>query len=470
MVASNGPRKVQARVPSSFRDPSGFCFFLEGVLYRQVNSAYRRHYDHLFRSGLYQALVAEGSLIPHEEVPQEADVPRAAYKVIRPQRLAFVSYPWEWCFSQWKDAAGLTLAIQRKALEFGMTLKDASAYNIQFHKGRPILIDTLSFEIRREGRPWPAYRQFCEHFLGPLALMSLGDIRLGRLFQVYADGIPLDLTAGLLPFRARLCLPLLAHLYLHAKAQRRFAGRPTPPAVGRVAKSGLLGLVDHLESAVRELRWKTAESPWSGYCIQERLGSEAFRHKVRIVSEFLGKVQPRPKSVWDLGANTGAFSRIASRQGIHTLAFDADPLCVEKDYLQCCEEGETCLLPLVMDLTNPSPGLGWECEERLSWLERGPADLVLALALVHHLAIPHNLPLAKIARFLSRVGVWLIVEFVPKEDAQVQRLLSTREDIFPDYTRQAFEKEFGGPFALRQSVKIQGTERVVYLMQRREVP
>jgi hypothetical protein len=209
----------EMRVGASFRDPSGFLFTRQGVLYRQVNQEYRTHYDLLMSSGLYTRLVGMGLLIPHDEVAEQPQESEVAYRVIRPEPLEFVSYPYEWSFSQLKDAALATLAIQKQSLEAGMVLKDASMYNIQFFHGKPVLIDTLSFETYREGDPWVAYRQFCQHFLAPLALMAHTDVRLSQLLRVYIDGIPLDLAARLLPRRTRYGLGLATHIHLHAAAK-----------------------------------------------------------------------------------------------------------------------------------------------------------------------------------------------------------------------------------------------------------
>jgi ribosomal protein L11 methylase PrmA len=184
------------------------------------------------------------------------------------------------------------------------------------------------------------------------------------------------------------------------------------------------------------------------------------------VAEFLDMVNP--KTVWDLGANVGMFSRIASDKGIETISFDIDPAAVEINYLECVKKGEAHIFPLVLDLTNPSPGIGWQNAERMSILERGPADTVLALALVHHLAISNNVPFVSIAEFLYNICSSLIIEFVPKADSQVQRLLSTREDIFPDYTQQVFEQEFERYFTVQSYTGIKDSKRILYLMQRNQ--
>lgn len=452
-------------VPSSFRDPSGFLFVRDAVIYRQVNAVYKEDYSHLMTSGLYRALKMGGLLIPHDEVDIEAPQPDRAYRIIKPEPIPFISYPYEWCFSQLKDAALTTIAIQKTALDFGMSLKDCSAYNIQFRKGKPVFIDTLSFEKYREGRPWVAYRQFCQHFLAPLALMSHRDIRLSQLLRVYIDGVPLDLASSLLPLRTRLSFSLLSHIHLHARSQKRYAGKPVDTSRYRVGRLSFLGLVDSLESSIRKLKWQPKGTEWADYYRDTNYSEDALLHKKQIVAEFLDKLKPR--NVWDLGGNVGTFSRIASERGIPTISFDIDPAAVERNYLDSVARGDANILPLLIDLTNPSSGIGWENAERLSLLERGPVDTVLALALVHHLAISNNVPLSKIANFLSGICHSLIIEFVPKSDSQVQRLLATREDIFPDYTQEDFEKECEMCFAIVRCQRIRESERTLYLMQRK---
>ena len=452
-------------VSGSFRDPSGFVFRGDGALYRQVNAVYRDNYDHLMESGLYESLTGAGLLVPHDEVPATPPRPELAYKVIRPQLVPFISYPYEWSFSQLKQAAIATLKIQKVCLEFGMSLKDGSAYNMQFVEGRPVLVDSLSFERYREGYPWVAYRQFCQHFLAPLALMSYRDIRLNQLLRVHLDGVPLDLASSLLPFRTRFSLSLLPHVHLHARSQRRYADRAPGQGDLRMSRLAFLGIIDSLESAIGKLTWNPKGTEWADYYSDTNYSAEAFEDKKRVVAAFLERI--KPVTVWDLGANLGTFSRLASSRGASTVSMDIDPAAVERNYLESVRAKEANLLPLVMDLTNPSPDIGWGNAERMSLAERGPADTVLALALIHHLAISNNVPLERIALFLSRICRNLIIEFVPKSDSQVRRLLATREDIFVDYTRTAFEREFERFFAVLERVPLVRSERAVYRMTKR---
>jgi ribosomal protein L11 methylase PrmA len=451
--------------PASFRDPSGFVFTSEGILYRQVQHSYREHYDHLIQSRLYEELVRSKLLLPHEETDVDLALNESAYKILKPQFIPFISYPYEWCFSELKDAALTTLEIQKAALLKGMMLKDASAFNVQFLNGKPVMIDTLSFELYKEGEPWIAYRQFCQHFLAPLALMSTRDVRLNQLFRIYIDGLPLDLAAGLLPFRTRFKPALFTHVHLHAKSQKRYANKVINKDQYKITAFQLRALIDSLESAIRNLEWRAEGTEWGSYYESTNYSEGSFEHKKSTVQNYLKETNP--KLVWDLGANTGIFSRLSSDQGIQTIAFDIDPVAVEKNYRQAKEKGESYLLPLLLDLTNPSPAIGYENKERMSLEQRGPADTVLALALVHHLAISNNVPLAKVAEYFSCLCRWLIIEFVPKSDSQVQRLLATREDIFPKYAQDAFETEFSSFFAIKNSAKISGSERTIYLMHRR---
>jgi hypothetical protein len=313
-----------------------------------------------------------------------------------------------------------------------------------------------------------AYRQFCQHFLAPLALAAYRDIRLTQLSQVHIDGVPLDLASALLPFRARLRFPLLLHLFLHARSQVRHQADVNPAeSGGRRARPFTLqafrGLIDSLEKAVSRLSWRPRRSPWAGYYTEaDSYTKEAMDHKQELVEAFVGRTTAR--TAWDLGANTGRFSRIAAARGIGTVSFDLDPAAVEANYAQVVRDGEKDLLPLVMDLVNPSPGIGWENRERQSLSERGPTDLVLALALIHHLAIGNNVPLARLASFFGDLCTWLIVEFVPKSDPKVQTLLALREDVFPGYTQEAFEGAFAERFHIEASEQLKDSDRIVYLM------
>ncbi len=455
---------MASRHPASFRDPSGFIFHSKIGLLRQINASYQKNYEKLISSGLFQKLVTEGLLVDHKEVDlKQFSQSSEAYKIIQPQKIDFISYLYEWSFGQLQDAALLTLKIQKIALEFGMSLKDASAYNIQFFQGKPILIDTLSFEIHKTDQPWVAYRQFCQHFLAPLVLMSYLDPRLLRLNQLFIDGIPLDLAAKLLPFKSKLNFNLFLHLHLHASSQKKHSVKNRKIIrKASFSMNSFMGLITSLESSIKGLKWQPKGTEWADYYEANNNYEKALSQKEKLVDEFL-KVA-KPTSVWDLGANTGLFSRLSADKKISTISFDIDLEAVELNYKAVKEQEEKFLLPLFLDLTNPPPAIGWKNQERESLVERGPVDTVLALALVHHLVISNNLPLEELRDFFASICSKLIIEFVPKSDSQVKKLLSTREDIFQNYEQKSFENIFREKFKIAKSRLIPKTKRTLYLM------
>ncbi|MDP6978921.1 MAG: SAM-dependent methyltransferase [Myxococcota bacterium] len=458
---------------ASFRDPGGFVYRNEAELFRQVNESAAEDYRALMDSGLYEALREKELLVAHEEVAPPFEVDAGHFATLRPEAIPFIAYPYEWSFSQLKDAALLTLRLQRLALRHDMSLKDASAYNVQFLRGRPTMIDTLSFERYREGEPWVAYRQFCQHFLAPLALMARRDIRLNALLRSHIDGVPLDLAWSLLPVRRWLDRGLVAHLYLHARYQKRFEAQAgesgtEAPSARPLSRSALENMIEDLRQIIRRLSWKPSGTEWADYTSGDSYDEPSLAEKKEVVRDFIHAIGPT--KVFDLGANTGTYSRIAAQTSECVVAFDVDPACVERNYLEVRShrgEDEAGVLPLLLDLTNPSPSLGFAHTERESLVERGPADVVLALALIHHIAISNNVPLPRIAAFFASLAPELVIEFVPKEDPKVATLLATRADIFPDYTREGFEAAFAASYEIVETKPLSSSERVLYRMKRR---
>jgi ribosomal protein L11 methylase PrmA len=457
---------------SSFRDPSGQMFWSQKILYRRVNLIYKADYDLLLSSGLYEALVEKQYLIPHQELDSKkmGDVQPETYKILQPELIPFVSYPYEWSFGQLKAAALLTLKIQFLALEYGMSLKDASAYNVQFRNGRAIFIDTLSFEKYKEGTAWVAYRQFCQHFLAPLALMQLTDLRAGLLSSQFLDGVPLDLAVKWLPLKARLNLGLATHLYLHARSQTKHADDAASQEKvlvdnKKLSRSNLLAILQSLQNTVSKLTFPKQGTEWGSYYEDTNYTEAGQKNKVELIEKWLGNI--KPISVWDAGGNDATFSRLASRRNIFTVSTDIDSVAVEKAYRYSRQEKDPFLLPLVLDLTNPSPAIGWDNQERASFMKRGHFELSMVLALVHHLAISNNLPLDFLASFFQNQTDWLIIEFIPKTDSNVKRLLVSREDIFPEYDLYHFEQIFSQYFVIHEKEKIKESERTLFLMRKK---
>ncbi len=468
------PRAPQSAVSSdgrdgaSFRDPSGFVFWRDGQPYRQIQQVFAAEWDAFEASPLKLRLIDQRRLIPHEPVGLDLATTPGAHAVIRPERIEFLSYPYEWTFGELREAALLTLDIQLEAMAAGWTLKDASAYNVQFHDARPIHIDSSSFEPLEDGAPWVAYRQFCEQFLAPLALVARRDVRLAELLRLGPDGIPLDLTSRLLPWRTRFDFGLLSHVHLHARAQRRHAATDDDGRAARqthLSPTRLEGLIRNLRSTVARLGWRPGGTEWADYGELTSYGERAAADKERLVDAFVHEMPGR--TVWDLGANTGRFSLIAAEAGKRVVAFDIDPAAAERHFRAVRDAGRTDILPLVADIANPSPALGWAGRERRSLLERADADGILALALVHHLAITRNVPLPMLLDLFADLAPWAVVEFVPKEDPMVRRLLATRRDVFADYDLDGFRAAAATRFDIVREEPIADSVRVLFLLRRR---
>lgn len=446
--------------PASFRDPDGYMFVHNGTLYRCVNTSYESNYNKLKKSGLYNILIEKGWLVSHDEI-YEIPLPQGCNYILKPERLPFISYPYEWSFGQLQEAALLTLDILSLGLDYGMTLKDATAYNITWHEGKPIFIDTLSFMDYSDGSPWQGYRQFCSHFLAPLALMQHVDLRLQKLLLTCIDGIPLDLASTLLPWRTRMNMGLGIHIHMHARSQRKYASVQKKVSV-KVPIKTLRNLIESLRNSVLALTPPVAQTEWGSYYSDTNYTAEQHAEKKEVIAGWLAN--GRAERVLDLGANDGTFSRVAVQAGSMVIAADIDPMAVQFNYAQCKSDGETRITPLLLDVTNPSPGIGWLCRERSSVFERFQIDLGMALALVHHLAISNNTPLDMILEAFARMAPIWIVEFVRKHDSQVQRLLANREDIFPDYTEEGFEKAATRFFNIESKHTINGMNRILYFL------
>lgn len=453
---------------SSFRDPAGFIFYSNSKVFRQINNVYRKQYDHIISSGLYDSLQADGMIVTHKEVNEIAYID-FCYKVILPEVIPCISYPYEWSFGQLKDSAILTLKIHRHALDYGMVLKDASAYNIQFNLGRPILIDTLSFDFYEEGQPWGAYGQFCRHFLAPLFLMVYRDIRLSQLLRIYIDGIPLDLASKLLAGKGGFAAT--QHIRWHAAATKRYAdaGKKGDAnfKIRKISIAQHIALIDSLLRIVESLALKNVKTEWRDYNPFTSYTKIGVQSKMDIVKSMIDQVSP--KVTWDFGANDGTYSKAALYcDESHVVAFDADPIAVERNYNDIKNKNEKRnLLPLLLDLANPSPNIGFANKERLSIDKRSRPDLIMLLAVLHHLVISNNLPLHSIASWLWGMTDFIIIEFVPKEDEQAKKLLETRVDIFENYTKNEFEKVFSKYFELLDCKNVEDSLRTLYLYRRK---
>lgn len=449
--------------PSSYRDPSGFVFVQEGVVYRQVNQCYKENYDALMSSGCYAALVKEQLLLPHEVLPQNLTGAAEHYLSLKPAPLAFISYPAEWSFNMLKDAALLTLRVQKICIEHGLSLKDATPYNIQWHQGKLIFMDSLSFEKYDAAKPWVAYRQFCESFLAPLLLMHYKKFPLHQLFLAWPEGLPLSLTSSLLPGKTRFSLHTYLHIHLHAKMSGKKENASNKQAA--FSKQKMLNLLSSLETLTGKLQLPAASSTWSAYYTEAAQRDDYLPAKKELISAWITNMGT-VRSAIDLGANDGEFSKLLAAQSIPVVATDFDPYCINNLYGMIRQEKITHIHPLIIDLSAPTPAIGIYGGERPSFTERVNAELGLALALVHHLAIGKNIPLQKIAAFFAQLCSTLIIEFVPKTDEKVQLMLAGREDIFDNYTATGFETAFSQYYHIEEKTGIAASGRTLYRMKR----
>ena len=384
--------------------------------------------------------------------------------VLEHERLPFVSYPYEWPFGMLKDAALLQLELLTAALEEDMVLKDATSYNVQWIGSRPIFIDVPSFVALEEGQPWAGYRQFCELCLYPLLLTAYKDVAYHPWLRGRIDGILSEEIGRLLSFRDLFRPGVLMHVKLQAAMQARHADdekdlRKELKSAG-FHKELIQVNARRLSKLVRGLAWGRSRSAWSGYASDNSYDEADRARKVEFVHR--ATVDRHRRLVWDLGCNTGDYSRVAARDADYVLSMDGDHVAVEALYQDLKAEGSERILPLVVDLADPSPGLGWGGVERKPLLERGRPDLVLALALIHHLAIAANVPLTQIVDSFAAYGADLVVEFVTKDDPMVKKLLRNKADIYEDYELNVFERTLARSFDVLAREELKDGLRVLY--------
>jgi len=348
-----------------------------------------------------------------------------------------------------------------------MILKDASAFNIQFIGGKPCLIDTLSFlKLGADTKPWVAYKQFCEHFLVPLSLMSYFDNRLNLMLRSFLDGIPIELGSALLPLRSYLSFGLFIHIHLHSRFHRKYSARNTEQrkAAKTVSQHSLLGLTESLRASIHTLHPQKKKTRWADY-YQQTSDPEYLRTKKDIIGRVISRIHP--ELVWDVGANNGEFSRAFSDNNIEVISLDSDPNCVDETYLTARRTNDQFLHPLLFNIIDPSPDLGWANEERRSFFKRSKPDLIVAFAIIHHLSISQNIGFDLIAKLFSATGTYLLIEFLEQDDPRVLELLMFKENKQNDYSRMNFEKSFSNHYQILERYQTESKSRVVYLMESR---
>lgn len=454
------------RIKASFRDPSGYVFNDGGRIKRIIHPIYFKPYDALTQSGLFDVLFKKKALIRHTELNRsEAQIE------LESEKIPFVSQPYEWSFLQYKHAALLTLQIQKDCLQHGFTLKDASAFNITFHHGKPVFIDTLSFDFYQENEPWRAYKQFVMHFLGPLVLCHYYGLEHLKTLATHIDGIPLKMLSKQLPFKSRLSPTLLTNIHLLAKYDVKFAEGKHGESTQKLSRQSQLKLIDGLYDYLKNLKVNET-TEWNDYYNQTNYEKAAFEHKKRLVRDWFAN--SNGKRLLDLGGNDGTFSRVVKDTAELLLVADIDANAVEQNYRQILQQKETNILPIVADFLNPPASYGFNNEERASLLDRIKdleLDGCLALAVIHHLTLSGNVPFAMSARFFAGIAPNLLIEFPTREDSWVTYLLDSKRDFrshFDFYNESEFEKAYAGYFDIVRKEPIPDSHRILYAMKARK--
>jgi ribosomal protein L11 methylase PrmA len=429
--------------PGSFRDPSGHVFLKDDRVFRTVTERAVADYEFVRDSGVLQDLAAAGRIVESREIDLRlvGAAGEGARYVLEHPRLPYISFPYEWPFSGLKAAALLHLDLHLDLLERDVTLSDASAYNVQFEGARPLFIDVLSLRRYREGEYWVGHRQFCEQFLNPLLLRALLGVPHNAWYRGSLEGLSATDLARLLPLRSKLSWRVLSHVVLQAKLHRKATLEPDQSIdkvrQGRLSKTALCGLLSQLRGWVARLQpADTGPTTWSDYADTHSYGSDEEAAKRRFVAEFAQRTQPG--LMFDLGCNVGDYAVVALDVGARAVVgFDFDQRVLDTAFARAARH-DLSLLPLFLDAANPSPDQGWQQAERAGFSQRAKADAMLALAFEHHLAIARNVPLPQLLPWLTALAPCGVIEFVPKSDPTVQRMLALREDIFTDYGEEAF--------------------------------
>jgi len=457
--------------PGSFRDRTARVFYHDGKILRGLNETALKEWQALSATTFYQRFSGTGAIVPTVQrdiasIPL-ADSGQHWAGVLEHEKVPFVSYPYEWSFEMLRDAALLQLDLVLAGLDEGIGLKDASAYNIQWKGASPVFVDVASFYKRTEGEPWVGYRQFCQMFLYPLLVQAYRDVPFQPWMRGNIDGMDAEVCLNMLSARDYLRGGVLAHVYLQAKAQKTY-NSTTRDVRADLSKAGfdkriIKANAERLRALVAGLQWSPKQSTWSDYlkCGHYEASDAAQKR------DFVGGVAAARdwNMAWDLGCNVGVFSRIVAERARNVVAMDADHLAIDKLYRALKAERVPNILPLIVNVTDPSPNLGWRNMERKRIDERGKPDLVLALALIHHVVIGGNIPLAEFVQWLRDLGGDLVIEFVTRQDPMVATLLRNKEDHYADYDEQVFERELAARFRIAKREPLSSGTRIMYYAQ-----
>ncbi|GAB5564088.1 MAG: nodulation protein NoeA [Winogradskyella sp.] len=451
---------------SSFRDPSGYVVIEGNDVKRVINPLYFKQYQALRDSKFYENLIKKELLIAHEEMSNSNEE-----IILKAEKIPFISYPYEWSFNMYKEAALLTLRLQKYALEHGFSLKDASAFNVTFHKGKTIFIDTLSFDFYKEGSPWRAYKQFITHFLGPLLLAKYHGSQSLKLMHNFIDGIPLKMVSSMLPFKTKLNPLIYSNIHLLAKSEAKHNEDYDDNGDKiKLSKKGQQNIVKSLYDFIKKLELNE-KSEWGNYYDKTNYSDEAFNQKSKIINSWVADI--KPKTLVDIGGNDGTFVRKIDIDIDVSLVCDVDNNAVDINHKLIKKNKERSTLPLVLDVLNPSSAIGLNNKERDSFIDRMKEfapNVTLALALIHHMSLTGNVPFVRSAEFFASFSKYIIIEFPNREDSWVKRLLKSKSDFkdyFGFYTLDSFKESYLKFFEILEEKRIGDSNRVIFLLKKR---
>ena len=449
----------------SFRDRSARVFYSDGLICRAIDASALEEWTWVSSRPFFpEAMNAQKIIQTSLASTEKSRVPNTGFvATLQHERVPLITWPYEWCFSMLRDAALLQLELMERGLKEDCILKDASAYNFQFQGTQPVLIDTPSIVRTNPGTPWEGYRQFCQMFLYPLMLQAWKGVHFQPWLRGSLEGILPEQFARVLSWFDLFRSGAMTHVWLHARlqavAETQVSTASSLQAHG-FNKQMIQNNVAGLTRLVDRLQWKEVKSVWSDYdnvtgpVSRDGYEKEQFVEKVCASGHW--------KTVWDLGCNQGRYSRIAAKRSEVVLAMDADHLTIDRLYRALREEKNRIIVPLVTDLSDPSPGLGWRGQERSPLEQRSRPDLVLCLALIHHLVIGRNLLLSDVIRWLASLQATVIIEFIDRNDEQVQRLLRNRTDVFTDYSREEFLGLIENHFVVQEQFGLSSGTRTLY--------
>lgn len=451
----------------SFRDRDGRIYLHDGRVFRGLSESALEDFRALTATGFYEKFSGAGALVPTRllddgDVPLPAEVRSRWAGFLEHERIDVVSYPYEWPFGMLRDAALLQLELTEAAILENFSLKDATPYNVQFQGRKPVFIDIASFEPLAEGEPWAGYRQFCEMYLFPLMLQAYKGVDYQPFLRSRIDGVDVQTAGKLFGLRDRFRKGVTSHVWLQAKLDSRYGGsgenvRSSLKSAG-FNRELILANLRKLRKLVASLEWGGKGTEWGHYEAFHNYSEEDHASKEAFIARCVER--GAPDTVWDIGCNTGQFSRIAAQHCRQVVATDIDHFAVERLYRDA--EMPPNVLPLVQNVADPSPDWGWRNLERRDLQHRARPDMVLCLALIHHVVITANIPLAEFISWLAEVTDQLIIEYVSREDDKVQTLLRNKEDKYWDYSREYLEQQLRAHFEIVDQEALREDRRRLY--------